>query len=93
MIRSISIRNVKILSGENRINARYNPPFEKLAILFLDDLSKGIRKTKDSTIYPDLRTFAFWCRKNNIDNLKKKYPHLKNRLGRGLIFHINQMFR
>ena len=46
MIRSISIRNVKILSGENRINARYNPPFEKLAILFLDDLSKGIRKTK-----------------------------------------------
>ena len=88
MIRSISIRNVKILSGENRINARYNPPFEKLAILFLDDLSKGIRKTKDSTIYPDLRTFAFWCRKNNIDNLKKKYPHLKNRLGRGFIFHI-----
>ena len=88
MIRSIKVKRVKILSGENRINARYNPPFEKLAISFLDDLSKRIRKTKDSSIYPDLRTFSFWCRKNNIDSLRRKYPHLKNRLGRGLIFHI-----
>ncbi len=88
MIRSVKIRNVKILSGENKINARYNPPFEKLAISFLDDLSRGIRKSKDSSIYPDLITFSFWCRRNNIDNLKKKYSNLKDRLGRGIIFHI-----
>ena len=88
MTRSINIRNVKIISGEDIINARHNPPFEKLVISFLDDLSKDIRRLKDSSIYPDLITFSFWCRKSNINKLKMKYSNLKNRLGRGLVFHI-----
>ena len=88
MTRSINIRNVKIISGEDIINAQHNPPFEKLVISFLDDLSKDIRRLKDSSIYPDLITFSFWCRKSNINKLKMKYSNLKHRLGRGLIFHI-----
>ncbi|OUX31808.1 MAG: hypothetical protein CBE24_04665 [bacterium TMED264] len=88
MTRSVSIRNVKILSGDEIIYARHNYPFDKLGISFLDDLSKEIRKSKDSSIYPDLLTFSFWCRNSNINNLKKKYSNLKNRFGRGLVLHI-----
>ena len=88
MIRSINLNNVKIVSGNDIIDPQHNFPFDRLVISFLDDLSKGIRKSKESSAYPDLITFSFWCRKSNINNLKRQYSNLKNRMGKGLVFHI-----
>lgn len=38
--------------------------------------------------YPDVVTFAFWCRKSNIDAMAKLYDDCF-RVGRGIIFHIS----
>lgn len=88
MTQLVKIKDVEILSGEDTVAAKYNRPFEKLIISFLDDLSKNIRKSKESFFYPDLITFSFWCRKGNINLLKLNYSDIKNRFGRGILFHI-----
>lgn len=54
---------------------------------FLDDLSHKIREDSECRKYPDIITFGFFCRKANIEKLKKEY-YENNRIGRGLSFHI-----
>lgn len=64
--------------------------FSDEVIFYLDQLSKILFKDPRSREYPDVGTFAFYCRKGNINTLKKEYHKAnKNRLGRGLIFHIS----
>ena len=38
--------------------------------------------------YPDVVTFAFFCRKANLLHLQKEHATNSLRLGRGLVFHI-----
>ena len=64
-------------------------PFSKDSIDFLDILSKTLLSNIKTKLYPDVATFAFFCRKGNIVKLKEKYLREDNlRLGRGIIFHI-----
>lgn len=67
---------------------RPNKPFSEDVILFLSELSNALIKTKESRNFPDVITFAYWCRKSNITKLSKEYIHVKNRIGLGLVFHI-----
>lgn len=69
---------------------RYKPdiPFSDQVIEFLDALSMALLKDKESRLYPDVITFAFFCRKANMLNLKKQYVSDQIRLGRGILFHI-----
>lgn len=63
--------------------------FSEDAVAFLNALSREI--TKDSQIrnFPDVATFAFFCRKANILQLRKNYENERViRKGRGIIFHI-----
>ena len=55
---------------------------------FFNDLSTDLRSNKKAKLYPDIITFAFWCRKANISRLKKDFLDGKVRLGLGLAFHI-----
>lgn len=60
---------------------------------FLNTLSERLRKDAEAREYPDIRTFAFWCRKANIrkckDEFLKRTEHTcRIYLGRGLFFHI-----
>lgn len=65
------------------------PPFYNGVILFLNTLSNKLGKDPRTRQYPDVATFAFFCRKSNIIQLKKQYySEGNNRLGRGLAFHI-----
>lgn len=67
----------------------YLEPFSDIIINFLDSLSKELIKNKNSKDYPDVVTFAFFCRKANLISLKNQYYNKNElRLGRGLIFHI-----
>ena len=64
-------------------------PFSDDCVGFLNALSKEI--TQDARIrdYPDVATFAFFCRRANILRIKEKYNIEKTlRLGRGIVFHI-----
>lgn len=63
--------------------------FDDCVILFLDSLSKRILSDEKAKLFPDVITFAFWCRKASINTLKKEFVNdTKLRMGRGLIFHI-----
>ena len=56
---------------------------------FLNSLSSEINRLPGLRSFPEVATFAFFCRKSNILQLKKKHHDAeKVRMGRGLVFHI-----
>ena len=64
-------------------------PFSELAVNFLHSLSKELNKDSNIRNYPDVATFAFFCRRANLLSIKNKQPlNEVLRLGRGLLFHI-----
>ncbi|GHT39078.1 hypothetical protein AGMMS49965_04160 [Bacteroidia bacterium] len=64
-------------------------PFAEEAIDFLNALSQALTKDVRTRAYPDVATFAFFCRKANILHIKGKYAFDEEyRLGRGIVFHI-----
>ena len=56
-------------------------PFDGLTCKFLEIFSKKIGLLKNIKKYPDLKTLSFWCRKGNINNLKKKKFIRRNKNG------------
>lgn len=63
--------------------------FSDKTINFLDSLSKKLLKDPKAKVFPDVIGFAFFCRKGNINKLKKAYFNEEIiRLGRGIVFHI-----
>ncbi len=64
-------------------------PFSDDAVSWLDALASLLKRDNKIKQYPDVATFAFFCRKPNLLQLKKKYnPGNSLRLGRGTVFHI-----
>lgn len=64
------------------------PVFDDCVCDFLNDLSKEIKADRRLRSYPDVTSFAFYCRKSNIWRLREQYRDGSVRLGRGLAFHI-----
>ncbi len=83
--------SVEFLVGKNLDSkSKCLEVYNKKTLHFISDLGKLLKNKKDSKQYPDVITFAFFCRKNNLDNFKKKYLSDSRvlRLGLGTIFHI-----
>ena len=80
--------NVTYLVGDRILATRPFVPYDGLLCEFLNDLSVELRSYEESSAYPDIMTFAFWCRKANIAKLKADFEDGKARLGLGLVFHI-----
>ena len=56
---------------------------------FLSQISELLLKSHKIRNYPDVATFAFFCRKSNINQIK--FAHSKDtdfRVGKGVLFHI-----
>ena len=79
---------ITYLVGDERLELRPFPVYSEEICNFLDDLSKELRQDASAKRFPDIMTFAFWCRRGNIIRLKQEYPFLHNRVGRGMVFHI-----
>lgn len=62
--------------------------FAEEIIDYLNALSSSLLKDPESRKYPDVVTFAFFCRKANLLTFKSKYTEETSRLGRGILFHI-----
>lgn len=63
--------------------------FSKLTCTWLSDLSKVLLKDPATKKYPDVATFAFFCRKANISKQKiNHYNPNEIRIGKGIAFHI-----
>lgn len=73
---------------ENVQNISSEEIFSDNSISLLNYLSIELYKSPKIREYPDVATFAFFCRKANILNLKRKYNQGGFRLGRGIVFHI-----
>lgn len=80
--------NIMYLVGSKDISRSTFEPYDPIICEFLDDLSSQLRSDKKAIDYPDIMTFAFWCRKANIAKLKEDFKDEKVRLGLGLAFHI-----
>ena len=76
-------------SMDNLVQIPGEEPFSGNAIAYLDALAHILNKDPRTKNYPDVATFAFFCRKGNLLQLKKKCLSENSfRLGRGLVFHI-----
>lgn len=64
------------------------PPYDPLVCKFLSELSNALLSDLEAKSYPDIITFAFWCRKSNIEMLKSNFHSSELRLGLGLVLHI-----
>lgn len=76
-------------SMDNLVHIPGEEPFSENAIAYLDALAHILNKDPRAKNYPDVATFAFFCRKGNLLQLKKKCLNENSlRLGRGLVFHV-----
>jgi hypothetical protein len=80
--------NIEFLAGSEIKPHRPFAPFEPILCEFLQDISTELINNFESKRYPDIMTFAFWCRKANINKIKKLFEDGSIRLGLGLVFHI-----
>ncbi len=64
------------------------PIFSEEACSFLQGVSDSIMRNREARAYPDVMTFAFWCRRANLQQMKKLYSSENMRFGRGIVFHI-----
>ena len=62
--------------------------FSNAVIAFWAQVSACLLSDRKVKQYPDVATFAFFCRKPHLLSLKKPYLDTSLRLGRGVIFHI-----
>jgi hypothetical protein len=63
-------------------------PFNLKVREFLGQLSASIIADAAAKSMPDVISFAWWCRKSNIERLAAAYEDGVLRIGRGLAFHI-----
>ena len=47
--------------------------YEKSRITFLSDFSKALLKDQSIRQYPEVATFAFWCRSSNLNKIIKNH--------------------
>lgn len=79
----------KAIDWEQFTQYRPDVPFSDEVIEFLNALSGTLMKDRQSRLYPDAITFAYFCRKANLQKLKAQYVRDGElRLGRGVLFHI-----
>ena len=85
----IEINNIELLVGSiETLSEKPVVPFDDQVIEELDALSKVLMKDTASRQYPDVVTFAFFCRRGNLLKLKEQYNSSTIRLGWGVVFHI-----
>lgn len=81
---------VEVLAGGALADILCKPlrPYSEDAVQFLSALSQRLLNAPEARVYPDIAGFAFWCRRANLARLSQDFNGARNRLGRGLVFHI-----
>lgn len=77
-----------ILAGSLPRTAAPLPPFSPLVLTFLQALSEEIRHYPWTDAEKDWSSLGFWLRKKHIDSLKSYLSLPRQRIGRGIAFHI-----
>ena len=64
------------------------PPFAPQVLNFLEELSQMLCADPRARTMPDLYSFGFWCRRASLEAMRRNYPEIDRRLGRGVVFHV-----
>ncbi len=88
-MKRINIDNVRLLTGSLNIDIAPVIPFSDLVCEFLKELCDVLSSYIEIKNYPDVMSFAFWCRNSNIQRLKKSFTDNNFRIGRGYVYHIS----
>jgi Acyl-CoA reductase (LuxC) len=73
---------------ESVFSAKAFAPFSDDVMMFLQGLSTYLLNSPAAKDYPDVVTFAFWCRSASLMAMKAQHTTESLRLGRGVVFHI-----
>ena len=87
---SLDFHECEIVFGSFEELQRCSPKkiFDKEIISFLIEFSDLVMKDKKAKNYPDLISFAFWCRASNLESMNARYGLYTTRLGLGTVLHI-----
>lgn len=87
-----TVQGVTVLAGGPRVARDPLAVFSDEACSFLSELSKRIMGLGATRVFPDVASFAYWCRRGNLARLAREregaFPPLSERMGRGLSLHI-----
>jgi len=79
---------IENLVGNGHIDVTPFSPYDDLSCEFLNDLYLNLKVNKKIKEFPDVMSFAFWCRKANINKIKNQFFDSNIRIGLGLAIHI-----
>lgn len=83
------MNGINYLIGTEEVSRLPLKPYSEEVCAFAAALSDALLKDAEAKRYPDVMSFAFWCRKANLAVRKKKWEEREEkRLGRGLAFHV-----
>jgi hypothetical protein len=89
------LEEIEFLIGDklDRVEELLDQPaqgvFSEDTLSFLSDISEHLLKSPVIRNYPDVATFAFYCRKANLSGIKRAHhSDLDYRIGRGILFHV-----
>jgi len=80
--------NIKYLVGKQNVSNKPSVPFGIDECKFLDQLFLNLNTNDEANRFADIKALAFWCRKKNIEKLKKNFIDNNFRVGLGKLFHI-----
>jgi len=72
----------------SKVSPTRRAPCSDLVVSFLSTLSKSILSCREAKQYPDLVTFAFFCRRSSIKRIKSSCVDANVRLGWGVALHV-----
>lgn len=89
------LEEIEFLIGDKRdfdqalFDQRSYDLFSEDTVSFLSEISELLLKSPATRNYPDVATFAFYCRKANLNSIKRAhYTASDKRIGRGILFHV-----
>lgn len=82
------MKHVDYLIGSPEIQSLPMPPLDPDVCGFAAELSSALMRDSAAKGFPDVMSLAFWCRKANLEKIRTARKPERNRLGRGLVFHI-----
>jgi hypothetical protein len=92
VIRMLPLRTkIECLIGDPRQGVRREPlvPYDERVCEWLDLLSRTLMTDPRAKRYPDVISFAYWCRRSNIKRLRSAFAEDGSvRLGLGMVFHV-----
>ena len=75
----IPMNDIEYLVGSGTISVQPLEPYSEEVCAFAAALSDALLRDSEARRYPDVMTFAFWCRKGNIAAKKAKWEKKKEK--------------